>query len=51
VHSGALGPRNVGALFFMLGWDWNILHKKRVGTRYAELVFLQLKEGGGLRVT
>jgi hypothetical protein len=24
----------------MLGWDWYGFDKKRVGTRYAELVFL-----------
>jgi hypothetical protein len=40
VHSGASGARNVNALFFMLGWDWSRFNKKRVGTCYAELVFL-----------
>jgi hypothetical protein len=39
VHSGASGPRNINALFFMLGWDWCGFHKKHVGTHYAELVF------------
>jgi hypothetical protein len=40
VHSGAIGARSVDALFFMLMWDRYRFHKKRVGTRYAELVFL-----------
>jgi hypothetical protein len=40
VHSRTPGPRNVDTLFFMLGWDWYILHKKCDETRYAELVFL-----------
>jgi hypothetical protein len=39
VHSGASGPRNIGTLFFMLGWPWCGFHK-RAGTRYVELVFL-----------
>jgi hypothetical protein len=40
VHIGAFGARNVIALFFMLGWDRYEFDKKRVGTRYTELVFL-----------
>jgi hypothetical protein len=39
VLSGAYGPQNVDALFFMLGWGWCGLQKKHAGTRYAELVF------------
>jgi hypothetical protein len=39
VHSGAFGPRNINALFFMLGWDRKGLHKKHNRTHYAELVF------------
>jgi hypothetical protein len=42
VHYGALGKRNVDALFFMLGWDRFRFNRKRVGTHYAELVFLHL---------
>jgi hypothetical protein len=42
VHSGATGARNVIALVFMLGWDRYGFDKKRIGTRYAELVFLHL---------
>jgi hypothetical protein len=30
----------VGALLFMLRWDWYAFDKKRVETRYTELVFL-----------
>jgi hypothetical protein len=40
VYSGASGSRNVGTLFFILRWDQCGFHKKRVGTCYAELVFL-----------
>jgi hypothetical protein len=41
VHSGASRPRNVHALFFMLGWACCGFHKRCLGTRYAELVFWQ----------
>jgi hypothetical protein len=40
VNSGVSGARNIGAIFFILGWDQYGFHKKRVGTRYAELVFM-----------
>jgi hypothetical protein len=40
VHSGASEPRNIDAIFFMLGWSECNFHKKRTGTRYAELAFL-----------
>jgi hypothetical protein len=39
VHFGASGELNGHALFFMLGWDQYGLHKTRIRTRYAELVF------------
>jgi hypothetical protein len=41
-QSGALGLRNVHALFLILGWDRYGFHKKRAWTSYAELVFLHL---------
>jgi hypothetical protein len=40
VHSGASGARNIDTLFLMLRWYRYKFHKKRVGTRYAKLVFL-----------
>jgi hypothetical protein len=40
VHSGVPGPRNVDALFVILGWDRYGFYRKCVGPRYSELVFL-----------
>jgi hypothetical protein len=40
VHSATSGARHIGTLFFILGWVWYGFQKKRVGTRYVELVFL-----------
>jgi hypothetical protein len=40
VNSGASRPQNLEALFFILVWDRYRFDKKRVGIRYAELVFL-----------
>jgi hypothetical protein len=37
-------------LFFMLGWERNRFDKKRVGTRYAKLVFFNPVESVGLVV-
>jgi hypothetical protein len=39
VHSGASRPRNIDALFFILGMAHCGFHKKHAGTHYAELVF------------
>jgi hypothetical protein len=39
VHSGVPTPQNIDALFFMLRWARCDFHKKRVKSRYAELVF------------
>jgi hypothetical protein len=39
LHPVGSGARKVDALFFMLRWDRYGFDKKRVGTRYAELVF------------
>jgi hypothetical protein len=39
LHSGV---QNIGVLCFMLDWDLHGFHKKRAGTRCAELVFLHL---------
>jgi hypothetical protein len=47
LHSGALGPQNINALFFMLGWDWYRFHKKRTMTHYAKLVFLHAVGSAG----
>jgi hypothetical protein len=40
VHSGAFGAQDVDALFFMLECRRCGFHKKRIGTRYVELVCL-----------
>jgi hypothetical protein len=40
VHSSASGLGNIDTLFFKLRWAWCSFHKKRIGTRYAVLVFL-----------
>jgi hypothetical protein len=47
VHSVAFGPRNVSALFFLLGWAWCSFRKKPARTHYAELVFLHLVGSAG----
>jgi hypothetical protein len=40
VHSSAPGVQNIGALFFMLGWDWYGYDKMRTGICYVKHVFL-----------
>jgi hypothetical protein len=40
VHFGASKSRNIDTLFFMPRWDQYGFDKKRIGTRYAELLFL-----------
>jgi hypothetical protein len=47
LHSGAFGPQNVDALFFMLEWNRYGFHKKRVERRYIKLVFLNLVRSTG----
>jgi hypothetical protein len=42
VHSSVSGAQNIDILFFILGWAHSGFHKRRVGTRYAKLVFLHL---------
>jgi hypothetical protein len=39
VHSGLCVAHNIDALFFMIGWDWYLLDKKRAGTHYSKLLF------------
>jgi hypothetical protein len=43
VHPGASGPRNVEAVFFVVGWVHCGFYKMCVGTSYAELVLLHTK--------
>jgi hypothetical protein len=40
VHFGASGLQNIDALFFKIGWGQGGIYRKRVGTRYVELVLL-----------
>jgi hypothetical protein len=40
VDSSSSWPRNIDALFFMLGWAWCGFHIKHAGTCYAKLLFL-----------
>jgi hypothetical protein len=47
VHFGVSGVQNVVTLFFMLLGDQCGFHKKRIGKRYAELVFLHLMASMG----
>jgi hypothetical protein len=47
VYFGRSGAQNIDALFFMLGSDWHGFDKRRVGTRYVELVFLHPAESVG----
>jgi hypothetical protein len=42
VQFGASEVQNVNTLFFILGWDWYVFHKKHVETRYTEHVFLHV---------
>jgi hypothetical protein len=44
VYSGASGPQNVSAVFFMLWWARCGLCKKPIGTRDAELVLLHRRD-------
>jgi hypothetical protein len=39
-HSATSGASNIGAHFFMLGWDCYGFNKNHTETRYAKLVFL-----------
>jgi hypothetical protein len=47
MHSSASRARNMITLFFMLRWDRYRLDKKRIGTQYIELMFLNLVESVG----
>jgi hypothetical protein len=40
VHSGGIETQKIDAIFFMLGWDRYGFDKRRIGTRYTELVLL-----------
>jgi hypothetical protein len=40
VYFGASGVQNMNTIFLMLGWARCASYKKRVGARYAKLVFL-----------
>jgi hypothetical protein len=39
VHSGATVPRNINAVFFILGWDWYGFHKSAPGHVMPNLCF------------
>jgi hypothetical protein len=47
VHSSVFRPRNIDALFFMLGWAQCGFHKRPGGSRYSKLVFLPLVASAG----
>jgi hypothetical protein len=42
VRALAVPAIDVNTLFFMVGWDRYVFDKKRIRTRYAELVFSHL---------
>jgi hypothetical protein len=47
MHSGESRPRNIDALFFMLGWAWSGFHKNCTGSQYFKHVFLHLLGSAG----